>query len=453
MLRRLHAVSAVLACALACGPNSKELPQTDATNVSEPTARIRGTVWAPGNAPAQALRGQEIAISGAIISVTAERRPPIPQRTHCEACVPAGQASGTSNHDGTFAIEGLPTGRVWLTIQKGQFRREVQVDLAPGEELELGEEMTTLPSVHDPDNGSWIPRIALALGAFDHIEDVLGKMRLGQVDGTGELVADSINGAFDVYANGGRDYGTLAQGTLTELVGDLDRMLQYHILFIPCSGDSDTFALRFQKHLRNLRAYVEAGGKLYVTDWSGEWHDNVFPQQITLGEDSDATPTDTPADAYSAADNTWHTTRFGDSNGSPGYTSANAEAIDTDLSRWLEGQSGPILENAIPQVYNPSAMEVGINWNTIATVNAVEVGVDDDGTPIIDKPKVLVVGSSDQGASKTPLTVTYEPAGCGRVLYSTYHTADDVHVGLIPQERILLYLIMEIGVCKAGPIP
>jgi hypothetical protein len=50
------------------------------------------------------------------------------------------------------------------------------------------------------------------------------------------------------------------------------------------------------------------------------------------------------------------------------------------------------------------------------------------------------------------LTVTYEPAGCGRVLYSTYHTTANTPPGLAPQERILVYLIMEIGVCKDGPI-
>ena len=38
------------------------------------------------------------------------------------------------------------------------------------------------------------------------------------------------------------------------------------------------------------------------------------------------------------------------------------------------------------------------------------------------------------------------------MLYSTYHTAESTHVGLLPQERVLLYLIMEIGVCKTGPV-
>ena len=49
--------------------------------------------------------------------------------------------------------------------------------------------------------------------------------------------------------------------------------------------------------LRNIRDYVAAGGNLYVTDWSGEWHDNVFPEQIRLGGGIGGlfNTTDTPA--------------------------------------------------------------------------------------------------------------------------------------------------------------
>ena len=77
---------------------------------------------------------------------------------------------------------------------------------------------------------------------------------------------------------------------------------------------------------------------------------------------------------------------------------------------------------------------------------------------MVDSPHVFVIGDEGgtpatcAGAGCSPLTLTFEPVGCGRVLYSTYHTADNPHVGLVPQERVLVYLIMEIGVCKEGPI-
>ena len=85
-------------------------------------------------------------------------------------------------------------------------------------------------------------------------------------------------------------------------------------------------------------------------------------------------------------------------------------------------------------------------------LHRVEVGVDFEGLPVWDDPRAFVIGGEGNSTPKRPLTVTFEPAGCGRVMYSTYHTTDTSHVGLVPQERILLYLIMEIGVCKEGPI-
>jgi hypothetical protein len=39
-----------------------------------------------------------------------------------------------------------------------------------------------------------------------------------------------------------------------------------------------------QTVLANVRRYVNEGGKLYVTDWSGELSDRAFPQQIELGD-------------------------------------------------------------------------------------------------------------------------------------------------------------------------
>ena len=52
-----------------------------------------------------------------------------------------------------------------------------------------------------------------------------------------------------------------------------------------------------------------------------------------------------------------------------------------------------------------------------------------------------------------PATISFEDH-CGRVLFSTYHTegnADDAT--LLPQEKALLYVLLEVGVCVGEPIP
>jgi hypothetical protein len=43
--------------------------------------------------------------------------------------------------------------------------------------------------------------------------------------------------------------------------------------------------------------------------------------------------------------------------------------------------------------------------------------------------------------------------GCGRVLYSTYHTEADKGstTELLTQEKALLYILLEVAVCVAPP--
>lgn len=452
-MRRLACV-AIAVLTFACGPKADDYNPggvDGGANPGDPDAnfgpvgQITGTVWAPGQAPGLVPSGQEIPVFNALVYVALQRPAGIPQETYCERCVDPPGGHVFSDHQGRFTLANLVPNTYWLVIQKGQFRLEQQIVVAANGTIDLPANQSMLPSQHDPANGAWIPKIAMAVGDYDDLEDILGKMGLGGVDSTGRYVASSAAGVMDVYDNGGV-FSAGTAGSLTDLVSDLSKMMQYHIIFIPCASSSNTAALQVQQNLKNIRDFVGAGGKLYVTDWSGEWHDNIFPEQVTLGGS-----VDTPASAYDANTDTWNTSQFGSANGSS-YTSNNAEAADEDLKIWLDGQMGPTALADTPSVYNASLFDVEGNWNTIEQLTDVQVGTDDEGLPIYDSPKAWVIGGNGSSLPKKPLTVTYEPAGCGRVLYSTYHTTDDTHVGLVPQERVLLYLIMEIGVCKSGPI-
>ena len=340
----------------------------------------------------------------------------------------------------------MPVGDYWLVMEKGQFRREVQVTLEESRLITISDAETTLPSVNNPANGFTTPRIALAGGSFDHLEDILGKMGLGTVNSSGGFVAESADGVFDIYDNG--SLSAVSVGTLGDLVRDLDRMLEYHIIFVPCAGSAYTDALQETAVLENIREYVATGGNLYVTDWSGEWHDNVFPAHIEYLEDGFSGGLDTPAEAWDPVTETWNTSLFGTTDGSA-YDTPNADAVEPGLRDWLNGQVGPTATSSTPATYDATRFEVTGNFNAIVAVNDVVVGEDRSGDPIVDSPVVWVSGGSTfEPEPKRPLTVTYEPVGCGRVLYSTYHTTDSTHVGLAPQERVLLYLIMEIGTCR-----
>ena len=59
---------------------------------------------------------------------------------------------------------------------------------------------------------------------------------------------------------------------------------------------------------------------------------------------------------------------------------------------------------------------------------------------------------SDNAVRPMSMTASYS---CGRMMFSTYHTTEswDGHTKLTPQELVLLYIILEIGVCFDEPPP
>jgi len=456
---------------IACGPSVSD-PATDgggsggdggtsyADAYTGPAGTIAGTVWAPGNSPGMVPSGNEIPIFNALVYVSLQRPAPIPQMVHCDQCIDPPGTHTFTDHKGNFTLSNIMPGTFWLTIQKGQFRLEQQVTVTANQTLTLTAAQSTLPSVHDPDNGKWVPKIAIASGFWDHIEDILGKMGLGEVDGNGQFVGNSAAGVFDIYSNGGRVDNVALEG-FDSFLSDYSKMSQYHIIFVPCS--TSTFGSNGLQSaptvvLENLRQFVSDGGKLYVTDWSGEYADNIFPTQMQFASDHD-----TPPEAWNESTQTWNTSLF---NAADGFSTTEAEhayALDEDLYAWLDGQAGPTVlgfGSYGTGTYDAGDFALEGKYDYIENLVDVQIGTDDEGFPVYDKPKAWVIG--DEGGTPTDcagpnpncsaFTVTFEPVGCGRVLYSTYHTADNNHVGLVPQERVLLYLIMEIGVCKSGPI-
>lgn len=402
---------------------------------------------APGLVPA----GEEIPVANAAVYLASGRPGPIPNGAYCEPCTEIPADSTTTDAAGEFTLPNAIPGHQWLIIQKGQFRLEQEIDIT-ATTIELTTAQTTMPSDYDPTNGHWIPRIAIAAGSYDHLESIFGKMGIGTVGGDG--VFSGTAGRLDLIDNGGPSLGA-SIGSLAAIARDPSKLMSYHIIFVPCSGDDNTSALRDPQVLKNLRDYVKQGGKLYVTDWSGEWMDNVFPTQIQLGGGAFGERIDTPSTAYNPAADSWNAGEFGNADGDA-YDSPDADAIDAPLAAWLGGQHAPTPASTTVAPINPHNFEAVDNWNYIQQVVPVQVGVDANNQPVFDMPHVYVTGSNPQpfggGGQRHPLTVTFEPAGCGRVLYSTYHTSQFGHPGLYPQERILLYLIMEIGVCSDNPV-
>lgn len=95
------------------------------------------------------------------------------------------------------------------------------------------------------------------------------------------------------------------------------------------------------------------------------------------------------------------------------------------------------------------AVTLKASWTTIASVHDVQ-GVGPDGAPRTVKPHVWMSANKSDGAH--PATVSFEH-GCGRVLFSTYHTAGAARDPLMAQEKALLYVLLEVGVCVDSSTP
>jgi hypothetical protein len=418
---------------------------------------LSGTVWAPGNAPGEVPAGEEIPVAGAIVSLAFGELARIPEGAFCERCQELPLGAVLTDAKGRFEINRVGPGNPTLVVQKAQFRlaREITVE---NEDLALPAEVTTLPSRHDPDRGQWTPHIALIVTNSDRLEDVFAKIGMFDVDASGEVVESSLddNPFIDIYGGyteisppyGPAPYPSMHDGTVDQLFGDLDRMKQYHLILVPCTYVTEVNAMGVARNRQNVRDYVAAGGKLYVTDWAGEFADGPFPEFIEFDPTLDTTK------AMEASNN------INPVNGDFGHFAEHARAEDPQLREWLDGQRGTIVSSAggnedngysgmyiEGQTIDASDFVIEGIWTLIRSLPTVRV-TDGDGNPADETATSWVSG--DYLGARSPHTVTFEPS-CGRVMFSTYHTANRVHRGLVPQERVLLYLLLEIGACVPEP--
>lgn len=387
---------------------------------------LSGRVWAPNG---------EIPISNALVYTTTTEPTGIPQGVYCDECqqIDCSNFFTFTDVDGTFELDTQSGDARYLVVQKGQFMRVTQIDIAEGSSM-LPVPQTTLPGENNPAQGEYIPLIAVGYGSYDRIEDALGKFGVGQTSITGfeeNLVPGSE--PFDIWDNGGGPAfdGFTSQGTLAQLVADPARMDDYHIIFVPCSTDDFINSLT-PANIANIQNWVAAGGRWYVADWANEWMEHVFPDYQTL----DGEPNAADGSAYDS----------------------DATVLDMDLLDWLMAlpadlkDINPLNDESHPTLNDlPAFVTTVDNWSVIEQVNPVLV---DDGMGGMEDVghKVWLEGPGS-GFPVHPLTVS-GVYGCGRIQFTSYHAAEFFdYVGLSPQELVLLYTILEIGVCQENPLP
>lgn len=383
---------------------------TDST-VEKP-ATLTGKVLAPEGT---------IPISGALVYTTTTMPPAIPDGVYCDKCVKLvdGTPYTTTKPDGTFS---LPTflGEQYLVVQKGAFRRVRSITAKEGSQA-VDKALTTLPPKTDKAKGDDVPKIAVALGAWDPVEIVLARLGLeakitkGGIIPKARVLSKDATG-FAIY--GTQDLGeTSPYPAPTKLLTDPAEIGKYHIVFIGCTGSSDSSATPQCSGVwnsgakSNLEGFVKKGGRLYVSDWSYENVRQPFPGFVDW---KGQTSTIGSACQGGGGDQT-------------------AAVLDTGLADWLKAQ-GKTLDT------------VKDAWTYISKVNTLS-DLDPDGKAVMTTPKVWVQ------ANGAPATTSFEHS-CGRVLFTTYHTqpTSETAAPLEPQALALLYLILEVNVCVGPPV-
>ena len=322
--------------------------------------------------------------------------------------------------DGSFSITlNRLSGTVTLKFKKGSFQKTLVVNLnLPSNNIGS----VVLPS--NPAQGA--PKIAVVTGSWDKMENVLAKLGFGSVDSWGQLQLGTET--FDLY-DGNYSLPDTTYKNFPDIFNDNDGdskpdIYNYDIVFINCGNSYESTVLTDTNKVNILRNYVLNGGKLYITDLSYDFVEQVFPEYIDF-YGSDSTPENDPEPRNTAEAGT-------------GGITTDAEVLDSTLKDWLKNVSCVDRYGNPVSCIDPTTERVHIEgflsgW---AVINGPHSGKASD-------VKVWVKGDVtwSSGSGIKPLTVTFK-FGAGKVLYTSYHTESSYSAaGLLPQERILQYLV------------
>jgi hypothetical protein len=349
---------------------------------------LSGRVYAPnGKTP----------IAGALVYLTDTPPPPISPNAYCDKCIDLDSpAFGYTKADGTFQIPAYSTGSQYLVTRKGQFRRVRKVEVKAGNQV-VERELTQFPSRTNAGLMDTIPRFLVAEAAWDDVGKALKKLGI-------------------------QDFITKSGLEMLDILKDASKLSQYHVVFLPCDGTANlggdqagpVCKPRFPDSGQRsaLKQYVQAGGKVYATDWSYLYVQLPWPGFVEfVGENPNV---------YGSACQS-------------GGGKGPAKFDDPGLNAWMSAQGE---QNA----------ELEGNWVLIKRLKSQQ-GIDENGQPKTITPKLWA--SQGVGASATPATISIQDK-CGQVLYSTYHTEEGFGSDLNAQEKALMHTLLEVSGC-VGP--
>lgn len=347
-----------------------------------------------------------IPIAGALVYLTKSKPAPRSSSVACDTCVklPQGTAYTLAKPDGMFVLPYYSPGDYFLVTEKGHFRRIRPITLQEGD-INVDQSFTRLPSKTDDALGDQVPKMAVRIGKWDAVQSTLYKLGIDK-SAIDRYETTSIGQATDC-AKSNPTY----EFCPNKLFKDPAKLAKYQVIFSPCSDSDGTTCETYSEAddaavQKNLQDWVAMGGRFYATDYNYEWTRRPWPGYIKwMGETSQ----------------TGSACNHGGVNG-------KAQIDDPDMQTWLAAQG-------------KTSITLDDSWLGIDSV-ATQMGKDETGATVPIEPKVWVKSSAGY-----PATVSFQQ-GCGRVLYSAFHMRPrETNDPLSDQERTLLYVLLEVGVC------
>ena len=414
-------------CVQDTGPDCVGLEcfQVDCSMKGEPDTTLSGTVYAPNGT---------LPLYNVTVYVPNGQVQPLPDGLACDRCdnVLSGNPLVQTKTDtaGNFVLNNVPaTANVPLVIQVGRWRRQITIpNVAACTDTPLTAQETRLPK--NKSEGD-IPRMALSTGGADALECLLRKIGLDDA----EITNASGDGRLHLYAGSGGSNKFDAQSggasftNATTLWADMNSLDDYDIVFLSCEGSQNAGSKPVASR-QALKDFTDTGGRVFASHWHNIWIDSgptPWPSTVTRVNLNDLNSITADID---------QTTMKGQ-----------------DLASWLMnvGASATLGKIAITAAQH--------------TIRAVNAAMADRwiylDTTANNQPSVQYLSFT------TPVESPPEER-CGRVVFSDIHVASGDRSGgsfafpsggctsnvanMTPQEKVLAFMIFDIGSCIDGPI-
>ena len=307
---------------------------------------------------------------------------------------------------GGFRFPNLRTGPATVRIQSGRFTAQYDVEILQGAEVGLIPGQSGKVCL-EPDAVG----LAVLSGDYDRVGEVL----------------DDLGFAYERLCGESR-----AHRAGRQLVGDLETLATYEVLFVNCGTGLDLTADNPEvSTLReNLRAFVAGGGSLYVSDLAAAFVSTVWPGRVDFAMSTREPETqpdccvcidcDAACEVESrAAGGCGMTTMPVGCAGGSGVRGRGA----------VRAVEARIIDDRLAALYGDRSLPLAFDLPGWVEIDGVAAGVD-----------VLV--EADFGERTRPLVVGFTPEpGGGRVVYTSFHNEEQAPDAI---RRLLSALVFEL---------